>query len=115
MLGEMWRKVMNWLATIAGLMQALILGLFGGVPAKTTQTRPAPVVEAAPPSDALDEWQRVERAPPFRPRCHRLGDKAYIDALRARQDNYWEAVGLPCGLAASAPRPAPSQSRGVAA
>lgn len=64
MLGEMWRKVMDWLGTIAGLMQALILGFFGGVPAKAAPARSAPVVEAAPRSDGLEEWQRVERAPP---------------------------------------------------
>ncbi|MBC7905554.1 MAG: hypothetical protein H7Y60_02250 [Rhodospirillaceae bacterium] len=35
--------------------------------------------------------------------ANRFGDKAYIDALRRWQDDYWEAVGLPCGLARIGP------------
>lgn len=30
--------------------------------------------------------------------ANRLGDKAYRDAMRGWQDDYWRAVGLPCGL-----------------
>lgn len=32
-----------------------------------------------------------------------VGDKAYRSAMRAMQDSYWEAVGLPCGLARLGP------------
>lgn len=35
--------------------------------------------------------------------ANRLGDKAYVDAMRSWQDDYWEAVGLPCGLARIGP------------
>ncbi|MBC7905552.1 MAG: hypothetical protein H7Y60_02240 [Rhodospirillaceae bacterium] len=95
MLGEMWKKMMDWLAMVASLFQALILGLFGGVPAKPTRARPAPVVEAAPPSDGLEEWQRVERAPPshrWRPSTVRacLGRISDGKALRPR-----DIAGLP--------------------
>lgn len=95
MLGEMWKKVMDWLATVAGLFQALILGLLGGVPAKAPRARPVPVVEAAPRSDGLEEWQRIERAPPpprWRPSTVRacLGRVSEGKPLRPR-----DTAGLP--------------------
>lgn len=34
---------------------------------------------------------------------NKAGDRAYRDAMRLWQDRYWEAVGLPCGLARIGP------------
>ena len=34
---------------------------------------------------------------------NKLGDRAYVEAMRKFQDTYWESVGLPCGLARIGP------------
>ncbi len=34
---------------------------------------------------------------------NKLGDRAYVQAMREFQDGYWQAVGLPCGLARIGP------------
>jgi hypothetical protein len=34
---------------------------------------------------------------------NKLGDRAYVEAMRKFQDGYWQEVGLPCGLARIGP------------